>query len=133
MNPSPHPSRGPRASRPGWPPPGQLLGLVAGWGLLAAAGLWVLSTWALPPGLRFGLLVVALAAPLAVLGWVGYNVLLFLRKGPRREAGPAQPPPAQDFHGRRIEADWRALRRAGWIEVSAQGDVKRYGTEGLSP
>jgi hypothetical protein len=106
---------------------------VAGWGLLGSAGLWVASAWALPPALRAWLLVVALVSPLAVLAWVGYNVLLFLRKGPRRQAGPAQPPPTRDFHGRRIEADWRALRRAGWIEVSAQGEVKRYGTEGLSP
>lgn len=103
----------------------------AGWLSWAGLWLWALSASGLPAPLQVLLVATLVLAPALTLAWVAHNVGVYLRKGPRRKGGLPQPPPLRDAHGRRIEADWRALRRAGWIEVDVRDGVKCYGPGGL--
>ena len=66
------------------------------------------------------------ALPLITFAWVAHNRSIYRRKGERRAVAAADLSYDHDWHGRRVDADWAALRRCPDITVSVVGDGKRY-------
>lgn len=100
--------------------------LVAGWALFGWS--WHLVTANSPElgDLRLLIVGAALVVPVLTLSWIVHNVGIYRRKGPRRAVPTASTTYTHDYARRRIEADWTALRAARCIEITAEGDVKRY-------
>lgn len=60
------------------------------------------------------------------LGWVAHNVGIHRRKGPRKSVPRVQPRHEVDFNGRRLDADWEALRQARRVDIELDGDCKHF-------
>lgn len=100
--------------------------LVAGWALFGWS--WHLVTASAPELGELRLLIAgaALVVPALTLSWIVHNVGIYRRKGPRRAVPASDASYTHDYARRRIEADWTALRAARCVEITVEGDVKRY-------
>jgi len=110
-----------------------LLAIVAGWALFVwgwfdvAARPWhTRELWLLIIG-------ALLVLPGLTLAWILHNLALYRRKGPRRAVTQADLPYDRDWAGRRVEADWRSLAGAAWIEIDADDQRKRFRTLDVAP
>jgi hypothetical protein len=68
----------------------------------------------------------AVGFPLVTGGWIVHNRGIYKRRGPRRAIPPGPMLYDADFNGRRVDSDWAALQAERRIEISLDGDVKRY-------
>ncbi len=103
------------------------VGLVAGWALFGWFWWHVLTTQSFEHELLVWLIggsVVLL--PLVTLVWVAHNVSIFRSKGPRRQVRARDLQYSQDWLGRRVEADWPALRAAQAVNISFDNSGKQY-------
>lgn len=64
--------------------------------------------------------------PLLTGGWVLHNRALARRKGERRSVAVADMRYEHDWHGRRVHAEWAALRGSRLVLVQVEGEHKRY-------
>lgn len=64
--------------------------------------------------------------PLLTGAWVWHNRALARRKGERRSVAAVDMSYAQDWHGRRVHADWAALRASRLVLIQVEGQDKRY-------
>lgn len=64
--------------------------------------------------------------PVVTLVWVMHNRALFKRKGERRGVAPADLGYRHDWNGRRVDADWAALRASSMVSIDVAGPVKTY-------
>lgn len=64
--------------------------------------------------------------PLLTGAWVWHNRALARRKGERRSVAAVDMSYAQDWHGRRVHADWAALRASRLVLIQVEGEDKRY-------
>lgn len=64
--------------------------------------------------------------PVVTLVWVIHNRSLFKRKGERRGVAPADLRYPADWNGRRVDADWAALRASSMVSIDVAGPVKTY-------
>lgn len=64
--------------------------------------------------------------PLLTGAWVWHNRALARRKGERRSVAEVDMSYAQDWHGRRVHADWAALRASRLVLIQVEGEDKRY-------
>lgn len=104
-----------------------LIGLIAGWALFGWFWWHVLATQSFDHELLVWLIggsVVLL--PLVTLVWVAHNISIFRSKGPRRQVRERDLQYSQDWLGRRIEADWAALRAAQAINISLENGTRQY-------
>lgn len=104
----------------------QVLIVALGW--IGFVWLWVLvgrQTWETSRliWLIVGSLVVL---PVLTLGWVIHNRAIFRRKGERRGVPATDFSYRTDWHGRRVDADWDALRASRFVTISVEGAVKAY-------
>ncbi len=76
--------------------------------------------------LRLLILGTLLIVPLLTLAWVGHNVALYRRLGPRRQVRAIAPHYALDFNGREVVADFEALQTAPRIVIDVDGGRKHY-------
>jgi hypothetical protein len=102
--------------------------LVLGWLAFCAMWAWVLIGPGAPRLLLWLGLASLLLFPAVTLVWVAHNVALYRRLGPRRGLRHVAPHYAQDFVGRRVDADWPALRDARRVTIAVatetlDGDV----------
>lgn len=69
--------------------------------------------------------------PIVTLAWVIHNRAIFRRKGDRLGVPVADFSYRNDWHGRRVDADWATLRASRFITIDVEGDVKAYRAAGL--
>jgi hypothetical protein len=69
--------------------------------------------------------------PLVTLAWVIHNRAIFRRKGERLGVPEADFSYRNDWHGRRVDADWATLRASRYITIGVEGDVKAYRATGI--
>ena len=67
-----------------------------------------------------------IVVPLLTGAWVLHNRALARRKGERRSVASVDMSYAHDWHGRRVHADWAALRGSRMVLVQVEGEDKRY-------
>jgi hypothetical protein len=101
------------------------LGITLGWVLFVWGWQRVLAGHPHFDAVRELIVGAAIVVPVVTLSWIAHNVGIHRRKGARRAAAPRAPaPPAADFHGRGIRADWPALATAQRIEIVIVGEHK---------
>lgn len=112
--------------RGGWQRLLHLVGLLAGWAVffywwyLVAVGDWDETDVALI------ILVTLVVSPALTVAWVMHNRGIFRRKGPRMDLPRVDLGYAQDWNGRKVQADWARLHEASVIAVTVDGPHKRY-------
>lgn len=102
--------------------------LALGWIAFVALWIGVLRGAGAPRELVWLASGALLVIPLLTLAWVAHNLSIYRRLGPRRGLRQMEPAYDADFVGRRVVADWAALRGAHRVEISFDNDgaVKRY-------
>lgn len=100
--------------------------VIAGWLLFAWS--WQRVTAGRPElgELRWLMLGAVAVVPVITIGWVVHNVGIHRRKGPRRAVTTVEMRCVADFNGRRIDADWAQLAQARRIDITVEGEVKRF-------
>ena len=73
--------------------------------------------------------VTLVVSPVITIGWVLYNLNIFRRKGPRLGQPRIALDYERDWNQRTVVADWGALREAGLVTITVDGDRKFYTAE----
>lgn len=103
-----------------------LLLVVLGW--VGFVWMWTLvasSPWD-SRGLVWLIVGSLIVVPLLTGAWVLHSRALARRKGERRSIASVDMSYAHDWHGRRVHADWAALRGSRLVFVQVEGEDKRY-------
>ncbi|HPO19045.1 MAG TPA: hypothetical protein PLO07_07610 [Rubrivivax sp.] len=103
-----------------------LLLVVFGW----AGFVWMWSLVASRPwdsrGLVWLIVGSLVVMPLLTGAWVLHNRALARRKGERRSVASVDMGYEHDWHGRRVHADFGALRASRLVLIQVEGEDKRY-------
>jgi hypothetical protein len=104
-----------------------VISLIAGWALFGWFWWHVIATQSFDHRLLVWLIGGSLVLlPLVTVIWVLHNVAIFRAKGPRRQVRERELQYPQDWMGRRVEADWPALRAAQAINIRLDNGTKQY-------
>ena len=75
----------------------------------------------------------AVVMPCVTVAWIAHNVAIFRRLGPRRAVPPVNVEYANDFYGRRIDADWASLLGCSHVTIDVDAGLKRYRATPMQP
>ena len=103
-----------------------LLVILGGWALYIWGWQRVASNQPEFGDIRALVLGAALVVAVVTLSWIAHNRGIHRRKGPRQTVPSASMNYDSDFNGRRIQADWPALKLARYIEIVIDGADKQY-------
>lgn len=104
----------------------QVLIVASGW--IGFVWLWVLVGRQPWDSSRLVWLIVGslVVLPLVTLAWVIHNRAIFRRKGERLGVPVADYSYRNDWHGRRVDADWAGLRGSRFVTIGVEGEAKVY-------
>ena len=79
------------------------------------------------------IIVAIIVVPILTAWWISHNRAIYRRRGPRGRMIPGPEIYDVDWPGRRVEADWDALRQARSIRIIIDGGVKRMEVDEFRP